>query len=205
MRIVILVGLLAALAGGRLFAAAPEATLILSQNGRPAATIVIAKEPTRAAQFAACELRWHLKQITGGDFLIARDDEPVKGLAILVGDGKLARAMGIKPEQLKRQEYLIHSTPQALALVGRDKDDRGIVQYDQTPDQQTLDTWPGLWDEQGTMYAVYDFLECYCNVRSVQPHRVWNRLPATGDADHQRRRTAATAFHEVPLCGLPHE
>jgi hypothetical protein len=53
----------------------------------------------------------------------------------------------------------IRFTHEALALVGHDKDDRGIVQYDQTPDQQALDTWPGIWDEQGTMYAVYDFLE----------------------------------------------
>ena len=54
-------------------------------------------------------------------------------------------------------------------LVGRDKDDRGVVQYDQTPNQQALDTWPGIWDEQGTMYAVYDFLERYCNVRWFTP------------------------------------
>ena len=42
---------------------------------------------------------------------------------------------------------------------GRDKDDRGIVQYDLARNQQALETWPGIWDEQGTMYAVYDFLD----------------------------------------------
>ncbi len=66
---------------------------------------------------------------------------------------------------MNKQEYLIRFTPTALVLVGRDKDDRGIVDYDQTPNQQALDTWPDIWDEQGTMYAVYDFLERYCNVR----------------------------------------
>lgn len=141
----------------------------LAQDGKPAATIVIASEPTRAAQFAAHELRWHLKQITGGDFLIVSDNEPVKGFAILVGDSKPVWALGIKPDQLKKQEYLIRFTPGALVLTGYDKDDRGKVQYDQTPNQQVLDTWPGIWDEQGTMYAVYDFLERYCNVRWFTP------------------------------------
>lgn len=49
-------------------AAPPDVTLTLAREGHPAATIVVAKQPTRAAQFAACELQWHLKQITGGDF-----------------------------------------------------------------------------------------------------------------------------------------
>ena len=53
-----------------------KATLTLAQNGQPAATIVVARKPTRAAQFAAYELQWHLKQITGGDFRIAPRTSP---------------------------------------------------------------------------------------------------------------------------------
>ena len=141
----------------------------LARDGKPAATVVIARQPTRAAQFAAYELRRHLQQITVADFPIVHDDEPIRGLAVLVGDSKQVRAMGIKPARLQKQEYLIRLTPEALVLVGRDKDDRGVVQYDPTPNQQTLDTWPGIWDEQGTMYAVYDFLERYCDVRWFTP------------------------------------
>ena len=44
-----------------------------------------------------------------------------------------------------------------------------MVQYDQTPSQPAFDTWPGIWDDQGTMYAVYDFLERLCNVRWFTP------------------------------------
>jgi hypothetical protein len=161
--------LLAAVAAPAAFAAPAEVKLTLSQDGRPAATIVIAKQATRAAQFAACELRWHLKQITGGDFPLVHDDHPVDGLAILVGDSQPLRAMGIRPDRLKKQEYLIRFTPAALALAGRDKADCLIVQYSQTPNQEALGTWPDIWDEQGTMYAVYDFLERYCNVRWFNP------------------------------------
>jgi len=161
---------MATVAAGAAFAAPAEVNkLTLARDRQAAAAIVIAKQPTRAAQFAAYELRWHLKQITGADFRIVHEDEPVQGLTILVGDSQHVRALGIKPDQLRKQEYLIRFTLDALVLVGRDKDDRGIVQYDSTPNQQALDTWPGIWDEQGTMYAVYDFLERYCDVRWFTP------------------------------------
>ncbi|MDY0169086.1 MAG: DUF4838 domain-containing protein [Thermoguttaceae bacterium] len=161
--------LLAAHAATCLADATAQVALTLSRDGKPAATIVTAQQPTRAARFAACELQWHLKQITGGDFRVAEDGQPVDGLAILVGDSRRVQAMGIEPEQFAKQEYLIRFTPDALLLVGRDKDDRGAVQYTHTPDQQALDTWPSIWDEQGTLYAVYDFLERYCNVRWFNP------------------------------------
>ncbi|NUQ61121.1 MAG: DUF4838 domain-containing protein [Pirellulales bacterium] len=169
--------------------AADDATLTLARDGRPAATIVLAQEPTRAAQFAAFELQWHLQQITGGEFSIVRDDQPVPGVAILVGDSKPVRAMGIVADEFQNQEYLIRFTPNALVLTGRDKDDRGPVLYSQTPDQQSLATWPGIWDEQGTMYAVYDFLERYCGVRWFNPTEF--------GADIPRRPTLAVTGGEV--------
>ena len=197
--------LLAAMATTTAAAASAEVTLTLAQAGKPAATIVIAKQPTRAAQFAAYELQWHLKQITGGDFSMVRDDEPVQGLAILVGDSQPVRALKIQPDQLDKQAYLIRFTREALVLVGRDKDDRGSVQYDQTPNQQTLDTWPGIWDEQGTMYAVYDFLERYCNVRWFTPTEFGTDCPRQATLSVTGSELQRCAVHEVPLCRLPCE
>ena len=81
-------------------ALASPVEVTLAREGQPAATIVIAKEPTRAAQFAAYELQWHLKQVTGGDFRIVDDETPVEQVTILVGDSRRVRAMGIKPDQL---------------------------------------------------------------------------------------------------------
>ncbi len=146
-------------------AAPPDVAITLAREGKPTATIVVGLQATRAAQFAACELQWHLREITGGEFAIVTDDQPREGLVILVGDSRPLRALGIDPDALRPQEYLIRFTPRALVLVGRDKDDRGIVKYDQTPSQHDLETWPSVWDEQGTMYATYDFLERYCGVR----------------------------------------
>ena len=177
MRALLSVWLLTAASQGVMSPAQPEVALTLAENGKPAATLVIAKEPTRVAQFAAFELQWHLGQITGGSFRIVREDEPIRGLAILVGDSQRVRAMGIRPNELAVQEYLIRFAPGALVLAGRDKNDRGVVQYDHHPNQQAINTWPGIWDEQGTMYAVYDFLERYCSVRWFNPTELGTDCP----------------------------
>ena len=139
--------------------------LALAQQGQANATIVIAPDATRAAQFAAFELRHHLNQITGGDFTIATNGVPAKGISILVGDSDATRALKIVPESFGLQEYLIRFQPDTLVLVGRDKADHGKVVYDYMRDADAFKSWPGMWDEQGTMYAVYDFLERFCGVR----------------------------------------
>ncbi|MBM3499130.1 MAG: DUF4838 domain-containing protein [Armatimonadetes bacterium] len=157
----VLVGLSASVA------AAPPAKVgvTLSNEGRPEATLVIARDATRAAQFAARELQWHLQQITGAEFAIARDDEPVTGARLLVGESAATRALGTDAGSLKPQEYLIRFAPETVVVLGRDRDDRGEVRYNPTPSAEELATWPGLWDEQGTMHAAYEFLERYCDVR----------------------------------------
>ena len=65
------------------------------------------------------------------------------------------------------------------------------MQYDQTPNQQALDTWPGIWDEQGTMYAVYDFLERYCNVRWFTPTEFGTDCPRQATLTVTGARAAA--------------
>ena len=161
--------LAAAMSVAALAAPQEKVRVTLSEEGRARATLVIAREATRAAQFAAHELQWHLRLITGADFPVARDDEAVAGARILVGESAATRALGIDAGELKSQEYLIRFAPELIVLLGRDQDDRGVVQYRQAPSAEQLATWPGLWDEQGTMYATYEFLERYCDVRWLNP------------------------------------
>jgi len=161
----LLVALLAFPASSTLAAPPTRCALTLARAGQPASTIVLDRTPTKAAQFAAYELQWHLQQISGATVPIAHDGEPMKGVKLLVGESAATRALKLKSPCFKPQEYLIRFLPTALILMGHDKADTGAVQYNQTPTQAEYDTWPGIWDEQGTMYAVYDFLERYCNVR----------------------------------------
>jgi hypothetical protein len=64
---------------------------------------------------------------------------------------------------LTPQEYLIRCQPGTLVVLGRDKRDQGKLDY------ADAKTFPDLFDEQGTCYAVYDFLERYCDVRWYLP------------------------------------
>ena len=97
-----------------------EQALTLVRNGTPAATILLAKEPTRAAQFAAFELQRHIQLISGATLPIMREPQSPQGIRILVGEGDATRALGLKNSDFRPQEYLIRFLPDGLLLMGRD-------------------------------------------------------------------------------------
>ena len=137
--------------------------LLLALDGQPKATIVVDRQPTRAAQLASLELQYHVRRITGATLPIVGDDAPVRGARILVGESGATRALGLKSADFEPQEYLIHFRPDTLVLMGRDRDDRAKVDY------AAGKGLPDLFDLQGTCYAVYDFLERFCDVRWYGP------------------------------------
>ena len=145
--------------------------LTLTKDGRSACTIVVAQKPTRAAQLAAYELQYHVRLMTSAKVAITKKADAVEGTRILVGPSMVARGLGIENQDLGPQEYLIRFSPGAIALMGRDKDDFGEVKYS-ADDPFVFRTWPDLFDEQGTLYAVYDFLERFCDVRWLSPTEV---------------------------------
>jgi hypothetical protein len=172
-------GLFAAIVTAVGEAAPARTSLVLVRDGQPVSSIVLAKEATRAAQFAACELQWHLRQITGAEVPLVSEEVQVSGVRIPVGESAATTRLGLKNASFRSQEYLVRFLPDALVLMGRDKEDRGVVKYDPAPDAAALETWPSLWDEQGTMYAVYDFLQRYCNVRWLNPTETGTDCPQT--------------------------
>ena len=156
---------------------------LLVENGKAAASIVLAAQPTRAAQFAAAELQWHLEQITGATVPMVADDQPVSGTRILVGESEATIALGLRNTDFEPQEYLVRVRPGLIVLMGRDKDDRREFSYDK------VDTWPELFDEQASAYAVYDFLEKFCDVRWYIPTELGLSCP--------HRRTLTVSGPEV--------
>jgi hypothetical protein len=152
-------------------ATAGPTPLTLVQDGRPTASIVLDGKPTRAAQFAAAELQYHLAKMTGATVPIVTGAAPVSGVAILVGESAATRALGLASQDFAPQEYLIGFRPKALVLMGRDADDRGAFDYAKAA------TFPGDFDEQGSTYAVYDFLERCCGVRWYLPTELGEVIP----------------------------
>ena len=129
----------------------------LAEGGKPLAQIVIGEYPTKAAQFGASDLKWHLKQVTGADFEIVTADKAGAGFKILVGDSAFTRN---RSAALVGQQYVVDVRADAIELVGRDMQDftkvKGVYEQDGMVRAGGL---PGLFDEQGSMYAVYEFLE----------------------------------------------
>ena len=167
----------------------------LVRDGKPACSIVVAARPTPSARLAALEIRAHLLEISGADVPIRSeaDADAVEGTRILVGESAATRELGLRSDDFRSQEYLVAFRPDAVVLIGRDWQDteanrrvegfgtsggtlqetRHKVDYGKAVARPALGTGeielPGLYDDQGTCLATYDFLERFCGVRWYGP------------------------------------
>jgi hypothetical protein len=179
-------------------------SLDLVRDGEPTATIVVAQQPTRSAQLAASELQYHVRKITGATLPIANDEQTVVGNRVLVGESQATASLGLKRDDFAPQEYLIRFQPGTLILLGRDKDDRGKLDYDNAD----ASTFPGFSDEQSTCYAVYDFLERYCQVRWYLPTELGLCCPATKTlqvSGGNVRRSPAMKYRDFGMNAIGHK
>ena len=140
-----------------------DTELLLVQGRKPVASIVLGAAPSRSARFAAAELQYHLETITGARLPIVSGEDAATGLRILVGESEATQAMGLRNSDFRHQEYLIRFLPDTLILMGRDKEDTQPMDYADPK------TFPGEFEEQASCYAVYDFLERFCDVRWYLP------------------------------------
>lgn len=186
-------------------AAAEKPGFALVRDGESACSIVTAERPSAAARLAALELQSHVLKMTGAALPIHTEADNVAGARILVGDSKAAAALGFKGSDLEPQEYVIAFRPDTLILLGRDRQDGETNRHEtgRTTTGETLaslrhrvDYWrtaglparstgeielPGLYDLQGTCYAVYDFLERFCGVRWYGPALINQVIPTSAN------------------------
>lgn len=174
----------------------------LVREGKPACTIIIAEKPTPSARLAALELQCHVLKITGVEIPIANAGQPVEGRRILVGESLATRQLGLRSADFKPQEYLLAFRPQTIILMGRDWEDteanrkvegRSIAGETLQALRHRIDYWqtvgcparsvgeielPGVYDDQGTCLAAYDFLERHCGVRWYGPSEINIVIPS---------------------------
>ena len=118
----VVIPLLALLSGCQPKKVAQEATnaMTLVKEGKPQATIIIAKEPSKTTLFAVKELNEHLELVTGAKLPVVDDATEVKGPRVLVGESDATRALGINTADFQHQEYLVRATADTLVLqIGR--------------------------------------------------------------------------------------
>jgi hypothetical protein len=171
----------------------PARAFTLSSESAKDCAIVVSPDPTPAARLASLELRHHLAQILGAELpILAADAAALPEKLILVGASSLSAAMDIDPEELGPQEYLIDVRDSRIVLLGRDwtataenRREEGIstgyrrlaatraeIDYGAAVGREASGgriELPGHFDPQGSLYAVYDFLERFCAVRWYGP------------------------------------
>ncbi len=131
--------------------------------------IVVPEDAAPAAQFAARELADHLSSVLKVE-LTARNAKDPMLPALIVGDARLAAAHGINLQQLGRDAFVIKTIENDILIAGNDE---------QAPFSCSSET------EQGSLFAVYEFLERFAGVRfyfpgeigTVTPHRTQWAVP----------------------------
>lgn len=145
--------------------------LVLTRDGRPASVIVLGAEPTLSAQFAACELQYHVEKITGAKLPIKSVTDVAgrasKDVRIFVGESEATRALGLKSADFAPQEYLVAFRTNAIVLIGRDasREETARLRNRVALNYTDLYTFPTCSEANGALYAAYDFLERFCGVR----------------------------------------
>ena len=185
--------------------AAAASSFPIAVNGKAACTVVTAANPTPSARLSALELQHHLQLVTGAEIPVRTDADTVTGPVLLVGESAGTRALGFRSADFPAQEYLIAFRPEAVVLIGRDWEDtaenRQVEGRPMTGEslqslRHRVDYWkeagqpdrsageielPGLYDDQGTCLATYDFLERFAGVRWYGPGPLHTVAPARSD------------------------
>lgn len=181
-----------------LFAIAITAnSAILVNDEKPNATIVISEKPTRSAAFGALELQEHIRLMTGVKLPIATEPDGRLPVRIYVGQSANSPAAS---EEYADQEYEIRIKGNEIVLNGCDFQNFDKVNY------ADHSTFPGHWQNHGTTYAVYDFLELL-GVRWYLPSKVGITYEActtlsTPD-EYSRRRTPTLKYRDMQGLNIP--
>ncbi len=118
-----------------------RAQLILVEDGKPRATIVIAEKPTAQAREAAQAFQEYVERMSGAKLDIKSEAEKVEGTRILIGRSEAVRALGVKTPSgftsaMNEEGFVIKTVGHDLVIAGNED-----------------------WHYRGTIYGVYDFLE----------------------------------------------
>ncbi|MCC7085062.1 MAG: DUF4838 domain-containing protein [Pirellulales bacterium] len=144
--------------------------LVLVDNGRPRATIVVPDSPDPWTTKAARWLQEYVERVTGAKLPIAPENGKTSGAVISIGHTKMAAQARIAQDDWKWDTARIVVRDDALFLIGRDE----------TPLEQPAPIKPavdeaiylgsaGSLGARGTCKAVVGFLEEHCGVRWFLP------------------------------------
>ncbi|QDT41153.1 Pectic acid lyase [Gimesia alba] len=136
-----------------------EVTLV--RNGKPMAIIVTNGNPKESQITAAAELQEHIRIMSGATLPIIKENElrpnPSKAL-ILIGPGKLTQRLGVVAKTMEPETFVVKTMPNVLILAGEDGGSKRNAR-------------------NGTLWAVYDFLQDQLGCRWIWPGETGQRIP----------------------------
>ena len=97
--------LLSVIAAGKSGPVENEITLV--KDGKANATIVIASDPSPAADLASIEVQYFVEQMTGAKLPIATDSKGTNGNKILIGESRHTKKLGLDVSKYHQMESLI--------------------------------------------------------------------------------------------------
>jgi len=169
------------------------------RNGQARAVIVLETDGSRAAHFGALELQYHIKKLTGCELLIQNQPSETLPTRIYVGASKDSQKLQTNNDAFASQEYLIKVQDTDIFLLGRDDADPNPVNYNDPA------SFPDFWKEQGTVYAVYDFLE-HLGIRWYLPTDLGIAFTPTNNLTVDNfiiKRTPTLEYRDMFYLGIP--
>ena len=143
--------------------------LAMVSNGRSEYEIVVAKDAFPITVRAVQDLQEYIAKATGARLPIRRGDAVGDRPAIVAGDGPVARAAGIRADQLPPEGFRIKTVGRNLYIVGRDtKGSADSVHWRSAP-------------QSGTWYGVSEFLETQLGIRWFFPGELGDVVPKRKD------------------------
>ena len=165
-----------------------QAKMVITENGKAKATIVVAADAPYKNQLAAKELKHFLDRISGADFVIKTDDQKVTGPKILVGRSRYTAKMkldipsGQSYEEIK-EGFIVKTVGKDLVLAGNDDGWKLATSRGGRPSKRKGADPNRPWDlnfgtaYKGTLFAVYAFLE-QLGCRWYMPGKVGEVVPS---------------------------
>ena len=127
------------------------------KDGKAEAIILLDKKPTRSAQLGAFELQHHIKLITNCVIPITDKVDNIKANQVVI-------KVGGENANLPYETFKVKFSKNKILLTGYDTKDYRKVDYSKSG------TFPSpLHTSNGSLYAVYDFLENSLGVRFYYP------------------------------------
>lgn len=169
--------------------------LTLVKDGKALYRIVLPARPTMAAWFAADDLNYHIRLITGTELPVVHENESSPDKGIYIGDTAAAKKNGLDFNKFAGEERIIQFSDSKIILGGYDQKN-----YQRIPYGKTCYPLNYQMGNRASFHAATDFMRQYMGIRWYAPGKdgtVYTpRRTLQVECRNMRRIPAMTAFRE---------